>query len=181
MSKKTTNATVNTSFVAMNKKDLATIKTFCNSVKMNYNAKCDKYDFEKVAKIQKESKDIKSFNKAMKEASLDNVLLANYGNSDLICHTVSIWYAPTRFDDFAVRIEKDTHSNYSKSVSNKTLFESTKNDYIAYSTKQDEYRYSFKSLKEALTFFKTVLANYQKEVHKTKEATKEVKEATKEA
>ena len=104
----------------------------------------------------------------------NNVRLCNYGKTDT-CRTVSVWYAPKRYEDIGVRIEAQTLKNLIRADANKFLLEHAyKATELHESSKDDEMRYSFKSVSDAFHFIETLQANYRqyKADSETKTATK---------
>lgn len=140
-------------FTVMSADDVSKVKAFCETSKMLYNDKVDKYDFV---------------------AHKSNIRLCNFGKSD-VCRTASIWYSPKRCD-YGIRIERDTLENLKKSAVNAFLISTVKSIESQETNKQNEFRFSFSSLDFALKFFSDLQANYRKYVADNKKS-KEVIES----
>lgn len=145
---------------------IATIKSFCERTKMNYNDKVDNYDFNIVVECYKKG-NIEAIDKELRANKVGNIRLCNFGKTDT-CRTASIWYAPSRgYHDFALRIEKPTYDNYCRVAVNKFLFERQHAKLSHETNKADEYRISFASLHDVLTFFEQIFNNYRAYVQST--------------
>jgi hypothetical protein len=130
----------------MTNNDIELVKAFCETSKMLFNEKVEKYDFSE---------------------SKSNIRLCNFGKSDT-CRTASMWYAPKRYNDFGLRIEATTLNNLKRVAVNEFIINQYKSVESQETNKDNEYRFSFASLADMLQFFSKLQNNYRNFVASTK-------------